>query len=121
MESLSLSGGKDSGHQHICSEAQLEKEWSRGESTLCPSPRPWEAMQRVTDLSLGDDGQQPGHDRHQHGTEAKDEVQGDVGDESDVRAGEDPRDEIHPGKSGIPEKQSEKLCSSTCNSSFSRD
>lgn len=90
MESLSLSGGKDSGHQHICSEAQLEKEWSRGESTLCPSPRPWEAMQRVTDLSLGDDGQQPGHDRHQHGTEAKDEVQGDVGDESDVRAGEDP-------------------------------
>lgn len=70
-----------------------------------PSPHPWEVAQRVTDLSLGDDGQQPGHDRHQHGTEAKDEVQGDVGDESDVRAGEDPRDEIHPGQSGIPEGQ----------------
>lgn len=66
---------------------------------LSPSPLiPGRSREAWLDLSLGDDGQQPGHDRHQHGTEAKDEVQGDVGDESDVRAGEDPRDEIHPGQ-----------------------
>ena len=106
------------------STSAVKPSWKRnGVGVSRPSlpPSPWEAVQRVKDLSLGDDGQQPGHDRHHHGTEAKDEVQGDVGDESNVRAGEDPRDEIHPGKRGIPEKQSEKPCSLSCNSSFSRD
>lgn len=37
---VSLSGGKDCGQQHICSEARLEKEWAQCESTLCPSPCP---------------------------------------------------------------------------------
>ena len=35
-------------------------------------------------LSLGNDGQEPGHGGHQHGAQAKDEVQGDVGDEGHI-------------------------------------
>lgn len=35
-------------------------------------------------LSFGNDGQEPGHGGHQHGAQAKDEVQGDVGDEGHI-------------------------------------
>ena len=75
----------------------------------------------LTDLSLGDDGQQPRHDRHQHGAEAKDEVQGDVGDEGDVGTGEDPGDQVHPRKACVPEKEKGEAWSLSCSIYLHKD
>lgn len=76
---------------------------------MCIFGVPWAVRREPTDLSFGDDGQQPGHDGHQQGAEPKDEVQGHVGDERYVRAGEDSGHQIHPRESCVSKEQRGKL------------